>query len=39
MRAGEVIRQPGYDGRFGVIRVFREGEINRETRVKSIFPC
>lgn len=39
MRAGEVIRQPGYDGKFGVIRVFREGEINRVDRVKSIFLC
>jgi uncharacterized protein (TIGR00375 family) len=39
MRAGEVIRQPGYDGRFGVIRVFGDGEINRENKAKSIFSC
>lgn len=27
MRAGEVIREAGYDGEHGVIRVFREGEL------------
>lgn len=27
MRTGSVIRQPGYDGEFGVIRVFEEGEL------------
>lgn len=27
MRNGEVIRQPGYDGEFGVIKVFAEGEL------------
>jgi ATP-dependent DNA helicase UvrD/PcrA len=27
MREGRVIRRPGYDGEFGVIRVFEEGEV------------
>jgi len=27
VRGGRVIRSPGYDGRFGVIRVFDEGEL------------
>lgn len=27
MRAGTVIRQPGYDGEFGVIHLFEEGEL------------
>lgn len=27
MRAGRVIRNPGYDGEFGTIRLFREGEL------------
>ncbi len=29
IRASRVIRQPGYDGEFGVIRVFEEGERER----------
>jgi uncharacterized protein (TIGR00375 family) len=29
MRAGRVIRTPGYDGEYGVIRVFEEGEAER----------
>jgi len=29
IRAGRVIRRPGYDGEFGVIRVFAEGELDR----------
>ena len=29
MRQGRVIRRPGYDGQFGVIRVFDEDEISR----------
>ena len=37
VRAGKVIRQPGYDGRFGVIRAFSPGELNREGKAKSIF--
>ena len=29
MREGAVIRQPGYDGEFGVIRMFEEGELTQ----------
>jgi len=29
LRAGKVIRQAGYDGEYGVIRLFEEGEIGR----------
>jgi PHP family Zn ribbon phosphoesterase len=29
MRAGRVIRTPGYDGEYGAIRVFEEGEAER----------
>ena len=29
VRQGRVIRQPGYDGEFGVIRVFAEDELSR----------
>ena len=29
LRAGDVIRDPGYDGEYGVIRLFREGELER----------
>jgi uncharacterized protein (TIGR00375 family) len=29
IRAGQVIRQGGYDGQFGVIRAFADGEIDR----------
>jgi PHP family Zn ribbon phosphoesterase len=29
MRSGRVVRQPGYDGEFGKIRVFAEGELER----------
>lgn len=39
VRAGKVIRQPGYDGRFGAIRTFTPGEISREGKAKSIFTC
>jgi len=27
MRGGRVIRTPGFDGEYGVIRVFEEGEM------------
>lgn len=37
VRDGKVIRQPGYDGKFGVIKAFGPGEINRKERAKSIF--
>ena len=29
MRSGRVIRKPGFDGEYGVIRVFEEGEVAR----------
>jgi len=29
MREGRVIRRPGFDGEYGVIRVFEEGELKR----------
>jgi DNA helicase II / ATP-dependent DNA helicase PcrA len=31
MRQGRVIRQPGFDGQFGVIRLFGQQELNRPT--------
>ncbi len=38
IRHGQVIRRPGYDGEFGVIRVFAEGELERPTgRAKESF--
>ena len=30
MRAGEVVRRSGYDGEYGVIRLFSDGELGRE---------
>ncbi len=35
MRAKEVHIQPGYDGEYGVIRLFKEGEIGKKGKVKS----
>uniref|UniRef100_UPI002FE21EF2 hypothetical protein n=1 Tax=Pseudomonas aeruginosa TaxID=287 RepID=UPI002FE21EF2 len=29
LRAGRVIRQAGYDGEYGVIRLFEDGELKR----------
>jgi len=37
MRAGEVIRQAGYDGEYGVIRVFNEEELARDGSVSLLF--
>jgi uncharacterized protein (TIGR00375 family) len=31
LRAGSVIREPGYDGEYGVIRLFADGELKRLT--------
>jgi ATP-dependent DNA helicase UvrD/PcrA len=31
LRAGQVIREAGYDGEYGVIRLFEEGELKRLT--------
>ncbi|NVN89187.1 MAG: DNA helicase UvrD [Desulfuromonadales bacterium] len=35
VRTGSVIRRPGYDGQFGVIRVFEEGECPSSGRGKT----
>lgn len=32
LRAGAVMREPGYDGEYGVIRLFRAGELERPIR-------
>ena len=37
MRSGRVIRNPGYDGEYGVIRVFEEGELARLAGQGSLF--
>ncbi|MCW5556270.1 MAG: UvrD-helicase domain-containing protein [Verrucomicrobiae bacterium] len=37
MRAGEVIRHAGYDGEYGVIRVFHEEELTRDASVSLLF--
>src|SRR5262249_19239307 len=31
LRAGRVIREPGYDGEYGVIHLFEDGELKRLT--------
>ncbi|ATE60294.1 UvrD-helicase domain-containing protein [Thauera sinica] len=37
LRAGRVIRQAGYDGEYGVIRLFEDGELDRLTRGDLLF--
>src|SRR6266481_4931097 len=37
LRAGKVIRQAGYDGEYGVIRLFEEGELDRLRRGDLLF--
>ncbi|MCA9688128.1 MAG: UvrD-helicase domain-containing protein [Myxococcales bacterium] len=37
MRAGDVIRDPGYDGEYGTIRVFEPRELARRTCVGTLF--
>ncbi|MDO9079719.1 MAG: UvrD-helicase domain-containing protein [Desulfuromonadales bacterium] len=37
MRGGKVLRQSGYDGEFGVIRVFAEGELEKLAGQSSLF--
>jgi PHP family Zn ribbon phosphoesterase len=37
VRSGRVIRQQGYDGKFGIIRTFAEGELPRQTRQMELF--
>lgn len=34
MRAGTVIRKPGFDGEYGVIRLFEDDELGHEKRVR-----
>ncbi|MFD2251696.1 uncharacterized protein (TIGR00375 family) [Pseudochelatococcus lubricantis] len=37
LRRGAVIRQAGYDGEYGVIRLFEEGELGRLSRGELLF--
>src|SRR5262249_4706981 len=37
LRAGTVIREAGYDGEYGVIRLFEDGELDRLTRGALLF--
>jgi ATP-dependent DNA helicase UvrD/PcrA len=37
LRAGRVFREAGYDGEYGVIRLFEEGELNRRTASGLLF--
>jgi uncharacterized protein (TIGR00375 family) len=37
LRRGEVIREPGYDGEYGVIRLFAEGELDRAVKGALLF--
>jgi DNA helicase II / ATP-dependent DNA helicase PcrA len=37
LRAGNVIRQAGYDGEYGVIRLFEEGEMDRLAGSRLLF--
>ncbi len=37
LRAGEVIREAGYDGEYGVIRLFEEAELKRLTAGELLF--
>ncbi len=38
LRRGEVRRQSGYDGEFGVIRLFEPREVDPQLRIASLFP-
>ena len=37
MRSGKVIREAGYDGEYGVIRVFKEEELKKEKSAGLLF--
>ena len=37
LRRGEVIREAGYDGEYGVIRLFAPGEVSRPSRGTALF--
>ncbi len=39
MRRGEVVCQPGFDGQYGVIRLFDDDELRRHTAVGLLFDC
>ena len=39
LRAGEVIRDAGYDGEYGVIRLFEPDELRRRTAGGMLFEC
>jgi len=39
MRAGEVIRRPGYDGEYGVVRVFTDTERQEFKKGKRLMPA
>ena len=38
MRTGEVIREPGYDGEYGRIRLFTPDEVHRDAATPLLFP-
>ncbi|MCC6947248.1 MAG: UvrD-helicase domain-containing protein [Bradyrhizobiaceae bacterium] len=37
LRAGKVIREAGYDGEYGVIRLFEDGELSQRTKGALLF--
>ena len=37
IRSGRVVRQPGYDGRYGIIRAFAAGELGSTKRRAALF--
>ncbi len=37
LRSGEVIRQAGYDGEYGVVRLFQDGELDRLAGNRMLF--
>jgi DNA helicase-2/ATP-dependent DNA helicase PcrA len=37
IRRGQVVRKPGFDGEYGVIRVFAEGELEKMADKESLF--
>ncbi|MEV0679889.1 UvrD-helicase domain-containing protein [Actinosynnema sp. NPDC050436] len=39
LRRGQVVRDAGYDGEYGVIRLFEPGELERRNAAPSLFEC
>src|SRR6266566_3394581 len=39
LRAGKVFREAGYDGEYGVIRLFEKAELDRLTGGEFLFAC